>query len=398
MPYQGPLTALLQNALFKHPKENMPIGGKQLDYFSFLHQQFDEIKTVLYQLAVKCNQSPLCYRLDYLTTEILRLRNYIYQSCDCIESVLHLYLKGDAINAYKLIEKYLVGNPYLKILSSIPQDKGSSLLKSLFKMRKNDEDSHLFTNKEMFHIPLNLRHKVGTYRFSMPGVPCIYLANNLYICSLEVQANPLQNYQASRVELCDTVSVLNLAYCINEVQQWCDLWHANQNNKKIADMIIAWFALYPLMLASAVKTIQSSASQLLCTQGASFVPEYVIPQLLMQYVTGNEDAKLDGIRYLSTKCISDDGWICFYVCWAFPSKTDALQGHASNLKRLFKITDGVQLPVISRSITHSEVFSKTIKNDVLTVPADYQKDSRTKPFAEAEDELWDASKHPVKIV
>lgn len=398
MPYQGPIAALLQNPLFKHPKENAPIGGKQLDYFSFLHHKFDEIKTVLYQLAVQCSQPPFSYRLDYLTSEILKIRTYIYQSCDCIEKVLQLYLKGDAINAYKLIEKYLIGNPYLKILSSIPQDKESSLLKSLFKMRKNDGDRHLFTNKEMFHIPLNLRHKVGTYRFSMPGIPCIYLANNLYICSLEVQANPLHDYQASRVELCDTVSVLNLAYCINETQQWCDMWDANRGDKKIADMIIAWFALYPLMLASAVKTIQSSASPLMCTQGASFVPEYVIPQLLMQYVTGNEDAKLDGIRYLSTKCISDDRRIGFYVCWAFPSKTDALQGHAANLKKIFKLTDGVKLPVAPRTITHCEVFSGKVKNDVLTMPTDYQNDVKTKPFAEAEDELWDTSNHPIKIV
>lgn len=99
MSYQGPLTALLQNALFKHPKENVPKDGTQPDYFSFLLQQFDEIKTVLDQLAVQCK----CNRVDDLTSEILGLRDYICQSCDCIEKVLRLYLKGCAIDAYKLI-------------------------------------------------------------------------------------------------------------------------------------------------------------------------------------------------------------------------------------------------------------------------------------------------------
>lgn len=397
MSYQGQLTLLLQNPLFKHPQENVPLSGMQQDYFAYLHQKFDEIKGCLNLLKLNCSMPLMRGKVDYLTAGVLKNQTYISNSCDCIENALALYLKGNAIDAYKTIETYLNTCPYLKTFASITQKPGSPLLKSLFKMRKNEKEPYMYSHEQMFHIPLNLRHRVATYRFSMPGVPCIYLASNLYICGLEVQATNLQNYQASRLELRNPVRVLNLAYCIREIQQLCDTWNVT-HNKDLADMVISWFALYPLMLASAIKTIQKKASELLCTQGASFVPEYVIPQLLMQYVVKNEE--LDGIRYLSTKCISSDDHIKFYACFAFPSKTDALQGHAPNLKKLFKITDGIQLPVRAKkgTILNGDFAQTSIKNDILKKFTDYQNNPLTRPYAEAEDELWDISKHPLKIV
>ena len=50
-----------------------------------------------------------------------------------------------------------------------------------YKCRGNSRLFHL-SKEEMFHIPYEKRFLVGNQRFSLSGLPCLYLGGSSYIC------------------------------------------------------------------------------------------------------------------------------------------------------------------------------------------------------------------------
>ena len=61
------------------------------------------------------------------------------------------------------------------------EDTNSNEL-SFFKSRVGD---NIFNRKDMLHIPFNKRELVKTQRFSISGVPCLYLGATSYVCWLK---------------------------------------------------------------------------------------------------------------------------------------------------------------------------------------------------------------------
>ena len=51
----------------------------------------------------------------------------------------------------------------------------------MYKCRENSKLFH-FSKDEMFHIPYDKRHLVGNQRYSLSGLPCLYLGGSAYIC------------------------------------------------------------------------------------------------------------------------------------------------------------------------------------------------------------------------
>lgn len=77
----------------------------------------------------------------------------------------------------------------------------------------------------------------------------------------------------------------------------------------------------------------------------AFKPEYILPQVLLQWVSQQPD--LDGVRYFSTHidCVSDNPhWTCNYV---FPARVMAAQGRCTRLRTLFKMTEPVNWQLLS---------------------------------------------------
>ena len=54
-----------------------------------------------------------------------------------------------------------------------------------FRARLNDVVVDYSAN-EMLHIPFSCREIVKSERFSIPGLPCLYLANSTYACWIEM--------------------------------------------------------------------------------------------------------------------------------------------------------------------------------------------------------------------
>lgn len=98
------------------------------------------------------------------------------------------------------IKAYLDGYPYkaYSIFNSILNEEVKSLYRifkqviypqtqNFYRLRHNSTN-HVYSRKEMFHIPFSERGKVSTQRFSIPGFPSLYLGRTLYICWEEMNS------------------------------------------------------------------------------------------------------------------------------------------------------------------------------------------------------------------
>ncbi|MGG2305084.1 hypothetical protein ACE4Z6_27055, partial [Salmonella enterica] len=52
---------------------------------------------------------------------------------------------------------------------------------NFYRIREKN-DNQVYSSNEMFHIPFQLRGKVITQRYSIPGFPSLYLGTSLYVC------------------------------------------------------------------------------------------------------------------------------------------------------------------------------------------------------------------------
>lgn len=48
--------------------------------------------------------------------------------------------------------------------------------------------------KRVFHFPFNMRSKMSTQRYSIPGFPCLYLGTSLELCCMELEKDPKRDY------------------------------------------------------------------------------------------------------------------------------------------------------------------------------------------------------------
>ena len=62
----------------------------------------------------------------------------------------------------------------------------------MYKCRENSKLFH-FSKDEMFHIPYEKRNLVGNQRFSLSGLPCLYLGGSSYICWEELGRKDLSS-------------------------------------------------------------------------------------------------------------------------------------------------------------------------------------------------------------
>jgi len=91
----------------------------------------------------------------------------------------------------------------------------SSNIDSYFRMR---ESFHKLTKEDLFHIPFHRRHLTQSNRFSLPGIPCIYLSNSLYLCWEELGRPSNKRLYAARFEYNrNNVRLINLSFIPQKV-------------------------------------------------------------------------------------------------------------------------------------------------------------------------------------
>lgn len=287
----------------------------------------------------------------------------IKRVCGLLTKAVNHYLNGFPSKAYTSFEramKLLMDNP-LKIYQKsvieqfeIPGDryrKDDDL--KLFRVVSVD-DNKPYSRVRVFHTPYNLRSKVSTSRYSIAGYPSLYLGTSLALCCEEIHMNPHQNFAlASMFKLERTLEYTNTNIRVIELgvkpQDFLELNYANEshdrrisqnllNDSKIRSAYLLW---YPLI---------ASCSYIRTNKNDPFAAEYIIPQLLMQWVRneigsnkGDEYDQLVGIRYFSCASVKASDMGFNYVFPTSGQQKSAELPYCSVLAKAFRLTNPVYI-------------------------------------------------------
>ena len=160
-----------------------------------------------------------------------------------------------------------------------------------YRVRQVDsEDSSIKNNKdELFHIPLSKRSNACNGRYSLNGFPCLYLTTMLPLAWQECRYPSRYYYSEYYYKQANNDDEINLLafYSPTEIR--------NIETVKYSDfegwltLVSHYLKTYPLILACSFVAHNGSAK---------FKQEYIIPQMLMQWIYRNKD-RVQGISYFS---------------------------------------------------------------------------------------------------
>ena len=202
----------------------------------------------------------------------------LYKKC------ISFYFKGNmqasneqAVKVLKLLKK----ETDIWLIKPICKCLNEAQLKYLYKGRIGD--FYGYTREGMFHIPFNQRKYITSQRYSINGIPCLYLGTSPYVCWEELGRPSTENFWVSRYE------VFNKELCILDLSlSWQDIFDAQTaGTLDIAPLKKAYILSWIVQCACSIKIKE---------HGRSFREEYVFPQILMQNIN---KLKIDGISYLS---------------------------------------------------------------------------------------------------
>ena len=268
-----------------------------------------------------------------LKSNIENNKENIFNLCHSIKKAIEHYLNGHTFKAYNVLEAGLNRiHHYLKYPKNNKIIVPSLNSESFYKLRYSR--SRLKHVEDLFHVPFQLRFKIQSSRYSIPGVPCLYLANSLALCWEELRKPNIDFLYGCRYELnLNEFSFLNLALTpqtISYINKNLLKFNTTYNSDYflLEEAIITW----PLSFVCSLPTLRHDAS---------FKVEYIIPQLVTQWIQANTD--LDGLMYFST--IIDypeiDGCVPFHINLAIPIKTNSKKGFCQQLSKKVKLTEPV---------------------------------------------------------
>lgn len=172
---------------------------------------------------------------------------------------------------------------------------------NFYRCRVSKDKKH-FSSKDMLHIPFDKRGLVSNQRFSIDGVPCMYLSTSSYCCWKELDMPDDNDLYLSHIYLDKKVKLFNLAVNLDFLKNNSNptdlddgLFNFNQE-----DFISSYFKVWLISLACSFSVKE---------ENRIFKSEYIIPQLVMYELKKNN---IDGVIYYSHKFGEEisNSWFC----------------------------------------------------------------------------------------
>jgi hypothetical protein len=197
-----------------------------------------------------------------------------------------------------------------------------------YRVRTSNEHK-ILGRKDLFHIPFEYRNKISTQRFSIPGFPCLYLGNSVYICWEELNRPNFHDIQVAKFENKSEINLYNLSYEQYNIQK---LTPQNPTDDDLINLLLA----YPIIAACSIQVPQNR-------QLDPFKPEYLIPQIVLQTLMEQEDTNSIGIIYSSTKIYKENSKNeGSFENFILPTTSEIrAKGYCNDLTKLFNMTSVV---------------------------------------------------------
>lgn len=217
-----------------------------------------------------------------------------------------------------------------------------------YKMRKAERFTQYLAEEGeagMYHIPFELRHKVGNDRFGISGFPVFYLSHSAYGCWEELKRPNLDFTNVALFKSIRDMRFVNLVLPSDD---------ETINNTLLLAL--------PLVLATRLKVKHPDGN---------YIPEYSIPQLIMECLIesrsgGNIDGNtIIGVRYESIHR-SDAGLLFnefdeddIFVNYAIPPFEQLEKGTCPKIKELFSLWNCTSWAEISYKYPSMCIANKT---------------------------------------
>ena len=236
------------------------------------------------ELIKALNNNHLFFKGPYSKKKFCFLIKHINEK---LLEILHLCYQGDIISASNYLCKLLMYKD-----SAIKRNLNEYYINffeykfsktPLYRMRDEKKGANV---DNCWHIPYSLRHKTSLTRFSMAGIPSLYLADSLETANLEL-GNIDKNYDRWVSE-----------FCIKDEKPFLDLSIPSKQNIEEMDdySILSFIITFPIRFICSIKTLHINEK---------FHEEYFLSQLIYHTLFfGNHVNVLGnfvGIYYSSTK-------------------------------------------------------------------------------------------------
>lgn len=254
--------------------------------------------------------------------------NRLKKLIDGINTSVDKYYAGKVLEATKVFNSAIVENifQYDKIPPVLPMSGNHEFYRARLK-----EPFRHFKRPDLFHVPFEKRHLITTKRYSIPGLPALYFGDSTYVCWEELDRKDINELWFSRFQNQQQLKVLELLryedFRNNYVDKNISADLATKNG-----WLFRYIVNFPLNIACTIKVKEKDGI---------FKPEYIIPQLLLQYVSNNHD--VDGIKYPSTKADYSKLIEVPAYNYVFPVKTVKKKGYCEELKNTFHLTQPTSL-------------------------------------------------------
>ena len=230
-----------------------------------------------------------------------------------IRQIMAAFLRGNQGDALEKTYKMMQSMKFDQLKPGLP----------LYKCRENGKLFH-YSKEEMFHIPCDKRYLVGNQRYSLSGIPCLYLGGSSYVCWEELGRKDFNTTNFCGYSLKEDVNMFDML-----------LPAAITNEHQIRRIVLI----------------------LLCSLAANrdhvFKPEYILPQCVLHSLIKKSyyNHKPFCVRYYSSHMLNGDAdyfkhgfkeeALPRYVNYVFPATNSQSKGYSEELRILFNQTETI---------------------------------------------------------
>ena len=330
------------------------------DYWSSLVEKYkkkiDDLSDESLKTLNKAFEKALVGYEEYMPTK----RHNFKADFDKIYSTIQRALKSCYMNyyedAYELLRAFFVSDDffYLKMLPRTIIEKYNVFSRIRLDFKPSEGKGQ---DGDLFHLPLQLRHKVASTRYGFLGYPVFYLAGSLETAWYEMNCPDINSFSYAKFKTTKALSFLDLGYPID---------------KNPADWeYYSFLVFYPLIMGCLISVKHPQDP---------FKPEYVLPQLMTKIIREmpqegspengepSTNKGFAGIVYMSTKSPHIDNLhdLSLRNFALFPRNTICREGYDSRyLSPMFKMTDIKTFSHSSESLSEEDSLEviKEIDND-----------------------------------
>lgn len=272
--------------------------------------------------------------------------------CNSILSSIEFYYNGEIEKSYKTVESLFIEHQDIFFIGSLKRyfdrKQGNDFTFYRARVASNVYEKDL-DPLELFHIPFNKRHLIQNQRYSLNGIPCLYLGKSVYVCWEElgrIDINKL-NVSAFTFNEDSNINILYLAYTLQEVVNFFYRSQYNEANflkMEAKEWLKKYFYTWTLQAACSIYSNDTNRN---------YKEEYIFPQILMNVL---KKLDIQGIAYFSTKGIYNKAFSGnIFVNLALPAYQEKNESHSISLTSTFKATRSLNYGI------WSEIYDKSQK-------------------------------------